>query len=43
MTRGVTLFRVAGIPVRVHASWLVIFGLIARSLTISALEATLGA
>ncbi len=34
MTRGVTLFRVAGIPVRVHASWLVIFGLIAWSLSV---------
>jgi Zn-dependent protease/predicted transcriptional regulator len=34
MTRGVTLFRVVGIPVRVHPSWLVIFGLIAWSLSV---------
>jgi Zn-dependent protease/CBS domain-containing protein len=34
MTGGVTLFRVGGIPVRVHPSWLVIFGLIAWSLSV---------
>jgi Zn-dependent protease len=34
MHQGVTLFRVAGIPVRVHPSWLVIFGLIAWSLSV---------
>ncbi|HBH03254.1 MAG: hypothetical protein A2W08_09060 [Candidatus Rokubacteria bacterium RBG_16_73_20] len=34
MTSVVTLFRVVGIPVRVHASWLVIFGLIAWSLSV---------
>jgi len=34
MTHGVTLFRIAGIPVRIHASWLVIFGLIAWSLSV---------
>ncbi|OGK97929.1 MAG: hypothetical protein A3I14_02825 [Candidatus Rokubacteria bacterium RIFCSPLOWO2_02_FULL_73_56] len=34
MTGAVTLFRVVGIPVRVHASWLVIFGLIAWSLSV---------
>lgn len=34
MTHGVTLFRVAGIPVRIHPSWLVIFGLIAWSLSV---------
>jgi hypothetical protein len=34
MNGVVTLFRVAGIPVRVHASWLVIFGLIAWSLSV---------
>ncbi|MGH7393284.1 MAG: site-2 protease family protein [Candidatus Rokuibacteriota bacterium] len=35
MTGGVvTLFRVAGIPVRIHVSWLVIFGLIAWSLSV---------
>lgn len=34
MTQGVTLFRVAGIPVRIHPSWLVIFGLIAWSLSV---------
>jgi Zn-dependent protease len=30
----ITLFRIRGIPVRVHASWLVIFGLIAWSLSV---------
>jgi Zn-dependent protease/predicted transcriptional regulator len=30
----VTLFRIRGIPVRVHASWLVIYGLIAWSLAV---------
>jgi Zn-dependent protease len=30
----ITLFRIAGIPVRVHASWVVIFGLIAWSLSV---------
>lgn len=35
MTGGVaTLFRVRGIPVRVHVSWLVVFGLIAWSLSV---------
>ena len=34
MARAVTLFRVSGIPIRVHASWLVIFGLIAWSLSV---------
>ncbi|MGH7313007.1 MAG: M50 family metallopeptidase, partial [Candidatus Rokuibacteriota bacterium] len=29
-----TLFRIRGIPVRVHASWLVVFGLIAWSLSV---------
>ncbi|MBI2461928.1 MAG: hypothetical protein HYV61_10660, partial [Candidatus Rokubacteria bacterium] len=29
-----TLFRLWGIPVRVHASWLVIFGLLAWSLSV---------
>jgi hypothetical protein len=29
MGGALTLFRVLGIPVRVHASWLVIYGLIA--------------
>ena len=29
MESALTLFRVFGIPVRVHASWLVIYGLIA--------------
>ena len=32
MSGTVTLFRVRGIPVRVHMSWLVVFGLIAWSL-----------
>jgi Zn-dependent protease len=34
MGAAVTLFRIAGIPVRVHASWLVIYGLIAWSLSV---------
>lgn len=34
MNGTVTLFRVRGIPVRVHPSWLVIFGLIAWSLSV---------
>jgi Zn-dependent protease/predicted transcriptional regulator len=35
MTGGVaTLFRVAGIPVRIHVSWLVVFGLLAWSLSV---------
>ncbi|MBI3455414.1 MAG: site-2 protease family protein [Candidatus Rokubacteria bacterium] len=34
MSGAVTLFRVWGIPVRVHVSWLVIFGLIAWSLSV---------
>lgn len=34
MGGAVTLFRIWGIPVRVHASWLVIFGLIAWSLSV---------
>ncbi len=34
MTQGVTLFRVAGIPIRIHPSWLAIFGLIAWSLSV---------
>jgi Zn-dependent protease len=33
MGGALTLFRVLGIPVRVHASWLVIYGLIAWSLS----------
>jgi Zn-dependent protease len=32
MSSAVTVFRVRGIPVRVHLSWLVVFGLIASSL-----------
>jgi Zn-dependent protease len=32
MSGTLTLFRVRGIPVRVHVSWLVVFGLIAWSL-----------
>ena len=34
MADAVTLFRVAGIPVRVHASWLVIVGLLTWSLSV---------
>ena len=34
MTDAVTLFRVGGIPVRVHASWLVIVGLLTWSLSV---------
>ena len=34
MGGAVTLFRIAGIPVRVHASWLIIYGLIAWSLSV---------
>lgn len=34
MGSALTLFRVFGIPVRVHASWLVIYGLIAWSLSV---------
>jgi Zn-dependent protease len=34
MGGALTLFRVLGIPVRVHASWLVIYGLIAWSLSV---------
>jgi Zn-dependent protease len=34
MGDAVTLFRIAGIPIRVHASWLVIYGLIAWSLSV---------
>lgn len=34
MGNAVTLFRVAGIPVRVHVSWLVIYGLLAWSLSV---------
>src|SRR5581483_6698842 len=34
MDNAVTLFRVAGIPVRVHASWLVVYGLLAWSLSV---------
>jgi Zn-dependent protease len=34
MGGALTLFRVYGIPVRVHASWLVIYGLIAWSLSV---------
>ncbi len=33
MSGAVTLFRVRGIPVRVHMSWLVVFGLIAWTLS----------
>jgi hypothetical protein len=35
MGNAVTLFRVAGIPVRVHVSWLVIYGLLAWSLSVA--------
>jgi Zn-dependent protease len=34
MDNAVTLFRVAGIPVRVHVSWLAIYGLLAWSLSV---------
>lgn len=34
MSGGLTLFRIRGIPVRVHVSWLVIYGLIAWSLAV---------
>jgi Zn-dependent protease/predicted transcriptional regulator len=34
MTRTMTLFRVRGIPVRIHPSWLVIVGLITWSLSV---------
>jgi Zn-dependent protease/CBS domain-containing protein len=34
MGNAVTLFRVAGIPVRVHVSWLAIYGLLAWSLSV---------
>ena len=34
MGHAVTLFRVAGIPVRVHVSWLAIYGLLAWSLSV---------
>jgi Zn-dependent protease/predicted transcriptional regulator len=34
MGGALTLFRIAGIPVRVHVSWLVIYGLIAWSLSV---------
>jgi Zn-dependent protease/predicted transcriptional regulator len=34
MGGALTLFRVFGIPVRVHASWLIIYGLIAWSLSV---------
>jgi Zn-dependent protease len=34
MSGAATLFRVRGIPVRVHISWLVVFGLIAWSLAV---------
>ncbi len=34
MGNAVTLFRVAGIPIRVHVSWLVIYGLLAWSLSV---------
>lgn len=34
MSGAITIFRVWGIPVRVHVSWLVIFGLIAWSLSV---------
>jgi Zn-dependent protease len=34
MNNAVTLFRVAGIPVRVHVSWLAIYGLLAWSLSV---------
>jgi Zn-dependent protease/predicted transcriptional regulator len=34
MGNALTLFRVAGIPVRVHVSWLVIYGLLAWSLSV---------
>jgi Zn-dependent protease/CBS domain-containing protein len=34
MTDAVTLFRVGGIPVRIHASWLVIVGLLTWSLSV---------
>jgi Zn-dependent protease/predicted transcriptional regulator len=34
MGNAVTLFRVVGIPVRVHVSWLVIYGLLAWSLSV---------
>jgi Zn-dependent protease len=34
MGNTLTLFRVAGIPVRVHVSWLVIYGLLAWSLSV---------
>ncbi|MGH7263927.1 MAG: site-2 protease family protein [Candidatus Rokuibacteriota bacterium] len=34
MENALTLFRVVGIPVRVHVSWLVIYGLLAWSLSV---------
>jgi Zn-dependent protease len=34
VTRGVATFRIGGIPVRIHVSWLVVFGLLAWSLSV---------
>jgi len=41
MTGTLTLFRIRGIPVRVHGSWLVIYGLIAWTLAVGYFPRTL--